>query len=236
MAELAEEPMAELTEEPMAVSGAFIRWMLSTASEFMDQKEMHKPVSLLDEFYAFYSGVDGDISSRLCDTCKALQIDDSSFGGSIRSCESTDDCQHLFFQDLPSYMSQDGSAKFMSLPMQFERRDSLPGLPSLAESAESGCQFCALLISTLQNRGLTKIPSIESIVSITNAQYEWHTKEDNDAKEEKKKHRDFLPGHSLHLFSLRVQVDNDEPFKLWFRISAPPSKSSWPCGIWYSDN
>lgn len=224
----------------MLVSAGFLGGNLNIISELLGLKEARKPVSLLDESIAFYSGITEDVSSPLCDTCEALEIDDSSFGGSIRSCKSTsckstDECQRLFFQDLPRCVSQDDNAEFMSLPIQFERKDSLPSLPSLTASAEKGCQFCPLLIAALQNRGLTKIPSIESTVSITNAQYEWHTNEDNKAKE-KAKHRLFLPGHSLHLFSLRVQVDNNQPFKLWFRISAPPSKFSWPWGIWYSND
>lgn len=212
-----------------------IQGHLDFAHEMFHVKKALNHIPMIDELDAFYRGVDEDVSSTLCDICEALEFDDSSFGGSIRSCEGKDGCQHLFFHDLPLYVSQDGSAAFTSQPIQFERKDSLPDLPSLTASAENGCQFCSLLISTLQNRGLTKIPSIGSTVSITNAQYEWHTMEDDKATE-KAKHRGFPPRPRLELFSLRVQVDSNLPFKLWFRISAPPSKLLWPCRIWYSDN
>lgn len=218
--------------EPMPLPAT--RRHLDFAREMFDVKKALKHVSLFDEVNAFYSGIDEDESSTLCDICEALEFDDSSFGGSTHPCESTDGCQHPFFRDLGHYLFPDGHV-FMSLPIQFERKDILPGLPSLTASAENGCQFCSLLISALQNRGLTKTPSIGSTVSITNAQYEWHTKGDNTVIE-KAKHGDVLPHPRLHLFSLRVQVDSNLPFKLWFRISAPPSKLLWPCRIWYSDN
>jgi len=41
-----------------------------------------------------------------------------------------------------------------ALPLDFELRDHLPGLPVLEKSAQGGCEFCALLRDTMLHRSV----------------------------------------------------------------------------------
>ncbi|KAL1617617.1 hypothetical protein SLS56_010882 [Neofusicoccum ribis] len=77
----------------------------------------------------------------------------------------------------------------------------------------------------LQRRGLLDQPSTEVGVFISEAEYHWHTKEKTE-----KEHDENVEDGSLNLLSVLVQVGDSEPFKLWFKISAPRD----PCATWLS--
>lgn len=149
---------------------------------------------------------------RLCDICQNLQFDDSKHHPAP--------LKRYFPISVPRRVVSSGSSgktrHFMSVAVPFARLDDLPNIPEITISAEEGCSFCSLLRVALQRRGLLDQPSTEVGVFISEAEYHWHTKEKTE-----KEHDENVEDGSLNLLSVLVQVGDSEPFKLWFKISAP---------------
>lgn len=64
-------------------AGTLMRYLnvMHTLSEEIDEQN----ITPLEELHAFYGDLTEDTISRLCETFRALEIDDSSCGGVIRS-------------------------------------------------------------------------------------------------------------------------------------------------------
>ena len=95
----------------------------------------------------------GDIcnvhESPLCDKCCVLRFDDKELGG--HKAQSHDG------QDMLSFGLGNNSRELGSqLRLNYLHHDSLPDLPRLKASAETGCAFCAILRSMALELGFTK--------------------------------------------------------------------------------
>lgn len=104
-----------------------------------------------------------------CDRCNAVLFDDSTVGGSI--AQGDDGEEFLKIGD------DDAEQKF---PVDFQLRDSYPGLPLLSTSAEARCKFCIFLkklivepsnLELIQLEAGSLIP--EGVEIIIRMQYRW---------------------------------------------------------------
>jgi len=87
--------------------------------------------------------------SPLCDKCSVLRFNDKDLGG--HKAQSNDG------QDILSFPGGDGSQEWSrQLWLDYTHHDSLPDLPRLKASAETGCAFCAILRSTALELGFAK--------------------------------------------------------------------------------
>lgn len=113
-----------------------------------------------------------DVQEQLCNSCRALKLDDRSFGTPTESFGDT--CTSPF----PECSEEDGlTFKFISLP--YTREDALPDLPSLSRSERDGCGFCALLAIAARREYRNLQWSTESFerqsLIISGANYAWQS-------------------------------------------------------------
>ncbi|KAL7910809.1 heterokaryon incompatibility domain-containing protein [Trichoderma velutinum] len=130
-------------------------------------KPSHKKKSPGEDefFYDFSTVTESHLSESqvLCQHCSVLQLKDLRLA---MTKVSWDDKKPLELRaDVPSYEDD----------LEYRRKDVVPLLPSLAESADSGCGFCALLRNAMiwHFRKYPLGPLPDDTVEITKIRHHW---------------------------------------------------------------
>lgn len=89
--------------------------------------------------------------SCLCERCKVLEFDDSTFGWK----EGTED--DGFYLDHPTWDT--------SFDLDYCLEDTLPDLPVLRTSARRGCNFCSLLLTVLTEQDFLAWNTLRATIS-----------------------------------------------------------------------
>lgn len=161
-------------------------------------------------FYNFFPVTESHLSDSqaLCQHCSVLQLKDVP----LTKTDTSYGKEPLELRaDVPSY---DGSLKY-------RRKDTVPLLPSLAESADSGCGFCALLRNAMiwhfQKYPLGRLP--DDTIEIVRIRHYWN------------------PGLSAFTVHSPAFVRPRHRFDyLTFRVSANPTGMKYHNSSVYRDN
>ncbi|KAF2091808.1 hypothetical protein K490DRAFT_61238 [Saccharata proteae CBS 121410] len=98
--------------------------------------------------------------SRLCERCKAIEMDDLAMGGVASADESG------------APMLSFGDKEW--LPLAYRLEDTLPDLPVLKSSADAGCGFCAFLRLAIRAEGPLGKTAVGR-VGVDRLMYDWTT-------------------------------------------------------------
>jgi hypothetical protein len=114
--------------------------------------------------------------AKLCERCSILRFDDKAFGGYESEDEDgrpilkirEEDRENVTWGYLKSrYHAPDRRCAYLLL--DFNLLDTLPHLPELEKSADSGCEFCGILRSAI----LRKYADCDGRVEIETLAYFW---------------------------------------------------------------
>lgn len=102
--------------------------------------------------------MDPPAASQLCDNCRGLEFDDAAAGGSEGVDADGNPCLRMPVRDGGKgwYLNVDGGRSLV---------DTLPDLPNLASSAQSGCEFCALLLASILSEETARHPHLNPILT-----------------------------------------------------------------------
>lgn len=130
------------------------------------EKPSHAKIASRDTFHYNFSDIPESVlsdSQTLCQHCSVLQLDN------LRLAHTTSSNHRKppeLKADVPSFEED----------LEYHRKDTVPLLPNLAESANAGCGFCCLLrnamIQHFQRYHLGRLP--DDIIELVRIRHYWN--------------------------------------------------------------